>query len=448
MAPISEDDEFGLRERRMRVATLIRLRWLAVVGQSSAVLVTRFALRLEIPFVWCLACVALAAALNLWLRWRFPVGQRLGDASAGNILAFDVLQLAALLALTGGLVNPFSILFLAPVMISAATLSPRRTVFLLGLTLACASALSLWYVPLPWPPGQDLRLPALYGVGVWSAISVSAIFITIYAYRVAQEARDLAGALSATELVLAREQHLTQLDGLAAAAAHELGTPLATVALVVNEMARQEAPTSAFAEDLRLLEQEVGRCRTILGKLTSLQETGGSPLEELSLSLLLEEVAAPHRHFGVALDIEASLEAPDPICRRSPGMIYGLGNIVENAVDFAASRVTIKASATSAMIRVTVSDDGPGFASNILARLGEPYVTTRAAKGGARDESSGGMGLGLFIAKTLLERSGASLEIRNQPPPGRGARATISWPRETFERDRRSSPDRRSMISP
>ncbi len=421
----------------MSVDTLIRLRWLAVGGQSFALLVTYFALGLAIPILWCFAFIIASAALNIWLRLHFPVSPRLDDASAGNILAFDVLQLAALLALTGGLINPFSILFLAPVMISASSLSLRRTIILLALTQLCVTALSIWYWPLPWARGQELRAPLLYSVGVWTAISVSAIFMTIYARRVAQEARDLAGALSATELVLAREQHLSQLDGLAAAAAHELGTPLATVALVVNEMARQEPPNGAFAEDIRLLEQEVGRCRTILGKLNSLSETSGSPLEELSLTALLEEVAAPHRHFGVGLDIEVSLEGSDPICRRSPGMIYGLGNIVDNAVDFAKSRVTIAASATLQAVTIRISDDGPGFAPQILARLGEPYVTTRATNGRGQNEGGGGMGLGLFIAKTLLERSGAILEIRNEAAPGRGASATIAWQRETFERDRR-----------
>jgi len=427
------DDDFGQRARQLRVDTLIRLRWMAVAGQSAAVLVAGFGLGFDIPSALCFLCIGWSALLNIWLRLRFPVSQRLDDGWATNILAFDIIQLAALLFLTGGLINPFSILFLAPVMISAASLPLRRTLALLTLALVCTTSLAFWRLPLPWTHGSDLQLPALYALGLWAAIAVSAIFTTIYAHRVAEEARTLAGALTATELVLAREQHLTQLDGLAAAAAHELGTPLATVALVVKEMQRQEAPSDAFAEDLRLLSQEVGRCRTILGKLNSLGEPGQGPMEELSLGHLIEEIVAPHRNFGVTVDIETSGGAPEPICRRNAGMLYGLGNLVENAVDFAASRVSVRAAWTNSSVSIGLSDDGPGFAHHVLARLGEPYVTTRGASSRIAGETGGGLGLGLFIAKTLIERSGGALAIANAAAPESGARVRVVWPRAAFE---------------
>jgi two-component system sensor histidine kinase RegB len=430
------DDAFGQRARQLRVDTLIRLRWLAVAGQSAAVLITRFGLGFELPIAWCFLCIATAALLNFGLRLRFPVSQRLDDIRATNILGFDILQLAALLYLTGGVVNPFSILFLAPVMISAASLPLRRTIALLLLALACATGLTFWHEPLPWIRGAGLQLPMLYGVAIWVAIAVGAAFITIYANRVAEEARLLAGALNATELVLAREQHLSQLDGLAAAAAHELGTPLATVALVVTEMARQKPPSSAFADDLRLLTQEVGRCRAILGKLASLGEDGAGPLEELSLSHLIEEIAAPHRDFGVAIEIKIDGPGAEPICRRNPGMLYGLGNIAENAVDFAKSRASIQAWWNKETVTIVIADDGPGVAPHVLARLGEPYITTRAAAQREEDETGGGLGLGLFIAKTLLERSGAAMRIVNALPPATGAQATVVWPRAAFEQGR------------
>jgi two-component system, sensor histidine kinase RegB len=430
------DDDFGQRARQLRVDTLIRLRWLAVAGQSAAVLVTRFGLRFDLPIAWCFLCIGVSALLNVGLRLRFPVSQRLNDRRATNLLGFDILQLAALLYLTGGVVNPFSILFLAPVMISAASLPLRRTIALLLLALTCATVLTFWHKPLPWDEDAGLHLPMLYGVAIWVAIAVGAAFITIYASRVAGEARLLAGALNATELVLAREQHLSQLDGLAAAAAHELGTPLATVALVVTEMARQNPPAGAFADDLRLLTQEVGRCRAILGKLASLGEDGAGPLEELSLSHLIEEIAAPHRHFGVAIVIKQHGTGAEPVCRRNPGMLYGLGNIAENAVDFAHSQVRIDASWTNETVMIVISDDGPGVLSHVLARLGEPYVTTRGLDQRDEGETGGGLGLGLFIAKTLLERSGAALRIINLSPPARGARATIVWSRVAFEQGR------------
>jgi two-component system sensor histidine kinase RegB len=435
--PALADDDFGQRARQLRVDTLIRLRWLAVAGQSAAVLVTRVGLGFQLPMVWCFLCIGMSALLNFGLRLRFPVSQRLDDGRATIILGFDILQLAALLFLTGGLVNPFSILFLAPIMISAASLPLRRTAVLLMLALACSTVLTFWRRPLPWLEGADLHVPMLYSVAIWVAIAVGAAFITIYAHRVAEEARLLAGALNATERVLAREQHLSQLDGLAAAAAHELGTPLATVALVVTEMTRQNPPAGAFADDLRLLSQEVARCRAILGKLASLGEDRAGPLEELSLNLLIEEVAAPHRHFGVAIEIALDGAGPEPVCRRNPGMLYGLGNIVENAVDFARSLVRVDASWTNEAVTIFISDDGPGVAQHVLARLGEPYVTTRGGQR-AEGETGGGLGLGLFIAKTLLERSGAALAIVNRPPPATGARARVVWSRLAFEQGRQA----------
>jgi two-component system, sensor histidine kinase RegB len=428
------DDDFGQLARQLRVDTLIRLRWLAVAGQSAAVLITGVGLGFDVPIGGCFLCIGFAALLNLGLRLRYPVSRRLADNEASAILGFDILQLAALLFLTGGLVNPFSILFLAPVMISAASLPLRRTFQLLLLALACATALTFWRRPLPWVPGQDLQLPMLYSVAIWIAIAVGAAFIAIYATRVAEEARQLAGALTATELVLAREQHLSQLDGLAAAAAHELGTPLATVALVVSEMARLKPPPGPFADDLSLLTQEIGRCRAILGKLASLREDGAGPLGEMTIGQLIEEIVAPHRPFDIAIEVETGGKPSEPICRRNPGMLYGLRNIIENAVDFAKHKVQVHASWSEDQIEITIADDGPGVAPHILARLGEPYITTRGDDG--RDHG-GGLGLGLFIAKTLLERSGATTSIVNATPPEAGAIATVIWTRSAFEQGRR-----------
>jgi two-component system, sensor histidine kinase RegB len=434
--PWSNHDDFGRQARQLRVGTLNGLRWMAVVGQSAAVLATHFGLRLELPVVACLACVASSALLNIWLRWRFPVSQRLDESWATIILGFDIVQLAALLYLTGGLINPFSILMLAPVMISAASLPPARMIFLLVLALGASTALTFVHRPLPWLSGQILQLPALYSLGAWAALATGAVFVTIYAHRVAEEARQLARALTATELVLAREQHLTQLDGLAAAAAHELGTPLATIATAITEMTRLGPPPGAFAEDLALVAGEIDRCRTILGKLTSLDEAGFGPMGELSISHLIEEIVAPHRNFDVQLEVDLNGEAPEPICRRNPGMIYGLGNLIDNALDFARHRVAISASWTGANVMILIADDGPGLAANVLARIGEPYVTTRGRKPGD-DSSATGLGLGLFIAKSLLERSGGTLALVNAAPPAIGARASIVWPREAFEADRR-----------
>nr|WP_051335490.1 ActS/PrrB/RegB family redox-sensitive histidine kinase [Methylocapsa acidiphila] len=427
------DIDLGRRSRRLRVDTLVKLRWFALFGQAIALVVTRFGLGFSLPLGPCLLVVALSAWLNIGLRLRFRRTDRLENLPAAAMLAYDILQLTALLYLTGGIENPFSMLYLAPIMISAVSLSGRITLVLTLLMIAAASALTLQHYPLPWRPDETLQLPFVYSAGMWTANVVSAAFIAVYASRVAVEARKLADALAATELVIAREQHLTQLDGLAAAAAHELGTPLATITLIVRDLEKQLPSRGAFEEDLALLAQEVARCRTILGKLTSLGDDRGTILDEMTLSLLLEEVVGPQRDFGVLITIAKDGEGKEPICRRNPGILYGLGNLVENAIDFAATEVRISAQWNGAVVSVVVEDDGPGFSPDIVGRVGEPYVTTRFDRR-AKSEEGSGLGLGLFIAKTLLERSGAKVSTANFGPPKSGALVTISWPREAFER--------------
>lgn len=428
--------DLGLRSRRPRVETLVRLRWLAILGQLTLVLVTHFVLGFPMPVEWCLLVVFASVWANLLMRLIFHHNTRLADRPAASHMAFDLLQLSALLFLTGGLENPFAMLFLAPLMIAAVSLSARSTAALTLLVIACATTLTFYHWPLPWFPGEALHLPFLYRVGIWGAIVLGAGFAAAYTWRVAEEARRLADALAATELVLVREQHLTQLDGLAAAAAHELGTPLATIKIVAKDLQKQFPADGPVGEDLGLLVQEAERCRKILGTLTSL---GGSEPGEimgsLSLTLLLEEVVQPHRDFGTAITILKEGAGPDPKCRRNPGVLYGLGNLVENAIDFAAKEVRLTARWSETIVAVVVEDDGPGFAADLVMSLGEPYLTTKTNRRTKTDEA-GGLGLGLFIAKTLLERSGASVTMVNAHPPAKGARITVLWQRADFERGR------------
>ena len=424
--------------RHLRLDTFVRLRWLAITGQSAAVVGAQFGLGLALPFGWCFLVIAASSWLNLALRIRFPASYRLSDDSAALLLAFDIIQLAALLFLTGGLQNPFSLLFLAPVLISATALPPERTLALGLLAIGLATLLALVHRPLPWFSDGRIELPFLYISGVWTAILLGTAFTGVYAWRVAEETRQLAQALAATELVLAREQHLSQLDGLAAAAAHELGTPLGTIMVVTKELVRQLGPTAspAVAEDLSLLREQVDRCRGILSKLTSLDGDEGGFLQTVSFSHLVEELVAPQRALGTILEASNQGEGPEPVCRRNPGVMFGLANIVDNAVDFAESRVVVEARWTLDRVSLEIRDDGPGFSSEVLLRAGEPYVTTRSPDRAVSGETVGaGLGLGLFIAKTLIERSGAQLTLSNASQPGvSGAIVRISWARHIFER--------------
>ncbi|GLK66407.1 ActS/PrrB/RegB family redox-sensitive histidine kinase [Hansschlegelia plantiphila] len=419
-----------LTQRHLRLDTLVRLRWLAVAGQSLAVVVVHVGLAAPLPIAACLAVIACSAGLNVALRLLFPINYRLKVPAAGLLLGYDLLQLAALLYLTGGLENPFAVLFLAPVMISATALPPRVTALLGAVVVGLATFLASHHRPLPWPGPSLIDLPFLYVLGVWVALMLALVFIGVYAWRVAEEARELSQALAATELVLAREQHLSALDGLAAAAAHELGTPLATIALVAKELERALTP-GPHEDDFKLLREQVARCREILKTLTSLDE-GGAPFERMALRHMLEEIAEPHRNFGVALEVTAQGDpALEPAWLRNPSVLYGVGNLVENAVDFAEARVSVAGRWSADRVDVAIDDDGPGFAPEIIGRLGEPYVSTRSA-GRDTPHEAGGLGLGFFIAKTLLERSGAQVSLSNAPPPAHGARIRVSWPRARF----------------
>jgi two-component system sensor histidine kinase RegB len=425
-------------ERSVRLDTLVRLRWLAVVGQTTAVLVVYYGLDYELPIWACLAVIVLAAWLNVALRIRFPAKQRLEPDRAAWLLAFDIAELAVLLFFTGGLQNPFAFLFLGPVLISATALPARMTLILGAFAMTCATVLVFVHEPLPWDTEQQLELPAVYVMGVWLSILLSIAFIGLHAWQVTEESRQLADALTATELALAREQHLSQLDGLAAAAAHELGTPLATITLISKELQLAIKPDSEHADDVRLLNEQAKRCRAILSKLTEL--SSGDPFDRMKLSSLIEEVVKPHRDFGVAINVAMSADgAEEPASGRNPAILYGLGNLLENAVDFAHERVEIAASWSDEDVDVTITDDGPGFAPEILERIGEPYVTSRRRErqtvaGDAGGSEASGLGLGFFIAKTLLERSGATLDLENRKFPDRGAVIRVHWGRGDFER--------------
>lgn len=428
LAELTEINQGG-PSHNLRLKTLINVRWLAVLGQSAAVFAVWQLLEFNFEPVFCFALISVSVFLNLFLKFRYPPNQRLSSRASAALLAYDVVQLAALLFLTGGLQNPFSFLLLVPVIISATALSNKYTLSLGLLAIFCTSFLAFFYLPLPWLDGVTLQLPNIYIGGMWIAVISSLSFTAIYAFRVADEARKLSDALTATELVLQREQHLSNLDGLAAAAAHELGTPLATIALVSKEMTRELEKGSPLYEDAALLRSQAERCRDILQKLTSLSTEGDRHIGTMPFTALMEEIAEPHRNFGVSVRVKKPDGRRVPDCIRNPGILYGLGNIVENAVDYADEKVALETGWDEEAIWVKVMDDGRGFDDEVLARIGEPFVTRRS-----RSTQSGGLGLGLFIAKTLLERSGATLTFASDTQSQySGACVFVSWPRVALE---------------
>lgn len=429
-------------ESQLRLQTIVRLRWVGVIGQILALGVVYFWLGFDLPIGPCLTIIAVSAWVNVFLAIRYPARHRLSVNFATALLAYDIIQLASLLYLTGGVDNPFTMLIVAPVTVSAATLPLAYTVGLGLLALGCTWLLAFNAMPLPWYVDPPLAFPFLYKAGILAAVTASMPFLALYVWRLTQEGRQMSAALAATELVLSREQKLHALDGLAAAAAHELGTPLSTITLVTNELDRQVEKDSPHRDDILLLRSQAQRCREILQKLTR-HPPDEDPLHgSLTVKEMLHEAAAPYMDGLTKIAIRTGPSeaatgpaAREPVTIRRPGVIYGLGNIIENAADYAQGRVEITGEWDGQALTVLIADDGPGFKPDLIDNIGEPYVTTRSQ--GRKERRSGnkisGLGLGFFIAKTLLERSEARITLENRPVPQHGAIVRITWPRPAFE---------------
>lgn len=421
--------------------TLVLIRWFGVIGQASAVLVVHFVLGYDLPVVAALTVIAASAALNLAVQVIRPAQARISDRDAAFMLGYDIIQLTALLYLTGGLGNPFAFLIVAPVAISASILARWITTVLILLALGCTSFITFYYEPLPMPEALEFHLPAIYLVGVWTALCLSAVFIALYVGRVAEESRRISSALADTQVALAREQRRSAVGALAAAAAHELGSPLATITVVAKELQNDIPEDGPLRDDIMLLLSQTNRCREILTRLSNQSDESGlgpdTTFAVLPVTALMESICDAHRESKVDVSVErGDVVDEEPSMQNSPEVRRGLGTLIENAVQFARDEVVLTVSWTPTRLTVEIHDDGPGFATSILTRLGEPYMSSRKSisRSGARVRT-GHMGLGVFIAETLLGRSGAHVTYHNASrESGGGAVVTVTWPRLALER--------------
>lgn len=405
----------------VRVRTLAALRWIAIAGQFITLVVV--GLWLGFPLLWpsLLAAVLASAVLNIGLVTLYGRHDRLQGRDLVLHLAFDLVQAGVLLFLTGGLTNPFAILLIVPVTI-AATLLPSRSMALLGGLATLVIAVQwFWALPLPWGGDPAPNFPTLYEVGVAASLTLAVGFLAIYLYLVSADARDRARALVATEAALTREAKMSALGSLAAAAAHELGGPLGTITLIAHSLAEQLGDDPDFGEDIRLLEAEARRSRAILVRIAKRAEAE-DPFAHLGLDVLLHEVA--HSVVPARVPVRVHAAAPQPLVKRSPELLHGLSNLVSNAIRHAGSEVHLVAGGSASEIVITIRDDGAGFDAQILPHLGEPDL-------GPSHSRAGGTGLGIFIATTLLERTGGRLAFRNRPEGG--AQVDVRWPRAHIE---------------
>ncbi|MEM6945174.1 MAG: ActS/PrrB/RegB family redox-sensitive histidine kinase [Pseudomonadota bacterium] len=452
---------FDMRARGdwVRLRTLLLLRWIAVIGQSGAVLTAELAMGYTLPLPLCAGLISAAVLANLVATAVYPAEARLSENATLASLMFDLVQIVALLMATGGLNNPFALLVLAPVTISASALRLQPTLWLGIAAIVLVSLMSNLHLPLLGPDGEPIVLPLDYRGGVAVALAIAVAFLSLYARRVTVESYAMSQALSATQVALSREQRLAAIGGIAAAAAHELGTPLATVKLVAKELARELEDRPELAEDARLIHQEAERCGRIMADLAR-SGRQDAHIRTAPVTSLVEEAAAPHTTRGKRIVIRVDGEAVEervpgseepPIVQRRPELIHGLRNIVQNAVDFAESTVWVDISVSEQELVMRVLDDGPGFSGEILPRLGEPYVSSRSrdTRRDLGEDGYEGMGLGVFIARTLLERTGARLRFGNVPdqvvrewqssPRPTGAIVELRWPPGTIQRSKAES---------
>lgn len=413
----------------MRLQTLVHIRWLAVLGQALTVFIVHVAFDYEMPVVPVAALVSASGILNILVTISQPTSQRLSDRGAILYLFYDILQLGGLLYFTGGLTNPFSVLFLVPVTISATNLSQRGTLFLGVITLICISLLTVVHERLPLPQGS-LLLSDTYILAIWAALVLGTLFLSGYAWMIAADARKLSDALTIARFELAREQQLSAVGGIAAAAAHELGTPLNTILLVSQELCEDLSGDAEHAEDAALLHDQAKKCADVLAQLSRGPDTERFLQDEahhnyLSIDNLFSLIAEKYETDGKTIIIQADGdEKSKPRLFATPELRHGLGNLISNAAEFATSVVIIDLFWDEKTIRAVISDDGPGFTPEILARLGEPYMSSRRGKGG--------MGLGVFIADMLIKRGRGQLSFKNADSGG--AVVTIEWSRKMLEK--------------
>ncbi len=448
---------FGLllgqeRSNWIRLRTLIVLRWVAIGGQLTAITVALWIYHLQLEIGLCLLAIGSSVAGNLVAMFKFPESKRLSEFENFLMVMFDLLQLGFLLFLTGGLHNPFTLLLLGPVIISANVMGLRSTLVLGGVAIILVTLLGEFHLPLRTEQGFILRIPDVFLFGNWTAMVIAIVFMGVYSLRISSEIQSMSDAVAATNMALSREQKLTDLGGVVAAAAHELGTPLATIKLASAELMEELDDRPELREDAELIRQQADRCRDILRNMGRAGKDD-LHLRQAPISSVIQEAAEPHMHRGKMLHFDegpgetGSLQQPSIL--RKPEVIHGLRNLIQNAVDFAYANVWIEAIWTKDSISIRILDDGRGFPPHFIGRIGDPFVRQRRPESDRPDRPGyEGMGLGLFIAKTLLERSGAELNFANGSDPHqenrtrpnqRGAVVEVVWPRSKI--DAQMNPD-------
>jgi two-component system sensor histidine kinase RegB len=414
----------------IRAKTLINLRWIAVLGQTITCLVVEYFFGFQLPWLEILLTILALIISNLALYPRYSNNNRLSETATTVVIAADILQLALLIFFTGGLSNPFVVLFITPIAITVTSLPIRSTSILIFLTIIFITILGSFNYPLE-SNMLDLSVPPIFILGMWVSLFVTILFLTFYAGGLTDESRKISAALKVAENLLVKEKNLSSLDGLAAAAAHHLGTPLGTISLIANELKNDESINENAKKDLMILSEEVDKCKKILGSLGEKPSSDDDLITKIELQALLEELCELIKVKEIKFSINFNDNDPgmkEILLRRRSELLLGLSNIIENAADFASTTVELNVSKSGKFINLEINDDGKGFSNSILSRIGDPYVSSRSKSSNNGD----GLGLGFFISKTLLERLNISVQAYNKVHPEHGAVVLIKIPYDVY----------------
>ena len=402
--------------------TLIILRWIALVGQYTTISIVFFILNFQLPFYYCSIIIFIGIITNLYLQFKVKENQ-LNNFASTFFLLYDILQLSALLYLTGGITNPFTILLIVPAIVSSTFLTLKSTVNLSIVTIVVLIVLTIYHMPLPHAGDSDFHAPSYYLYAIPIAIIIGLIFLTYFGARFGTESRKRTEALNRLELILAKEHELESIGLQAAAAAHSLGTPLSTINVVVKELEKEVGNDPKYEKDISLLLSQTKRCSDILKNLSQDQLKEDSFLSNTKIEDLLNEIIRSYSEISekkISLFVEKN--EFNPQIERTLEITYGLRNFIGNAVKYSKSVVEISLISNEKITEVKVCDDGPGFSEDIIDVLGEPYIRSK-------DEtisSKSGLGLGTFIGKTLLERMKANVKF-DKCNKLNGALVTIKW---------------------
>ena len=407
--------------------TLTILRYIAIFGQFIAVNLVFFYLDLKFPIKESYIIIFIGLLTNLFLQFKVKVNQ-LKDSYASLFLLYDSFQLSSLLYLTGGILNPFSILMIIPTIVSSTFLSMGTTIILGIITSFLLLIISFTHLPLPGLDSNVFAVPNYYTIGILISILIGLIFLSYFGIRFAGETKKRSEALNKLQEVISKEYELESLGGQAAAAAHSLGTPLATITVVAKELKKEIGNDKEYSKDIDLLISQTKRCSEILKKISKKQIEEDNFLSTIKFEDLLQEIIDSFKETSSKqIELVVVNDQNKIAIRRTPEIIYGLRNFIGNAIKFSKSKVLITLRSNKKLIEIKINDDGPGIPEDIITKIGEPYIKSKSKE----LKSNSGLGLGSFLGKTLLERQGAKLTFTRNGELG-GALIFLAWSTNNF----------------